>query len=124
MMPMAEHIRAIERSRIQALVNVHMERLWQLHAPHYQLVTPSERTFTRERYLGDIKAGRLRYVRWDTGPMDVRVCDHMALVRYQATLELDSGNGRGTPFECWHTDSYERVGELWQAVWSQATALK
>jgi Domain of unknown function (DUF4440) len=123
-MPMAEHIRAIERSRIQALIAVHMERLWQLHAPNYQLITPSGRTFTRERYLGDIEAGRLRYVRWDAGPMDVRVGDQMALVRYQVTLELDSGNGRGTPFECWHTDSYERAGEQWQAVWSQATAIK
>ena len=56
--------------------------------------------------------------------MEVRVCGQMALVRYRATLELDAGNGSGTPFECWHTDSYEPACELWQAVWSQATAIK
>jgi len=123
-MPTDEDIRAIERSRTHALVTAHMELLWQLHAPDYQLVTPSGRTFTRERYLSDIESGRLRYVRWDAGPMDVRVCEQMALVRYQATLELDSGNGHGTPFECWHTDSYELRSGLWQAVWSQATAIK
>lgn len=123
-MTTAEHIRQVERSRIQALVAGHMELLWQLHAADYQLITPSGRTFTRDRYLGDIEAGRLRYLRWDAGPMDVRVCGPMALVRYRATLELDAGNGRGTPFECWHTDSYEPAGELWQAVWSQATAIK
>lgn len=123
-MPTAEHIRKVERSRIQALVGVDMELLWLLHAPAYQLITPTGRTFTRERYLGDIEAGRLRYLRWDAGPMDVRAGDQMALVRYRATLELDAGNGRGTPFECWHTDSYERTGELWQVVWSQATIIK
>lgn len=123
-MTTAEHIRQVEHSRIQALMACHMELLWQLHAPDYQLITPSGRTFTRDRYLGDIEAGRLRYLRWDVGPMDVRVCGQMALVRYRATLELDAGNGRGTPFECWHTDSYEPAGELWQAVWSQATAIK
>ncbi len=123
-MPMAEHIRQIERSRIQALVGVDMALLRQLHAPGYQLITPTGRTFMRERYLGDLEAGRLRYLRWDAGPMDVRAGDHMALVRYQATLALDAGNGHGTPFECWHTDSYELTGGLWQAVWSQATAIK
>lgn len=121
---MSERIPSIERSRIQALVAGHMALPWQIHAPDYQLITPSGRTFTRDRYLGDIEAGRLRYLRWDAGPMDVRVCGQMALVRYRATLELDAGNGRGTPFQCWHTDSYEPVGDLWQAVWSQATAIE
>ncbi|HET7867119.1 MAG TPA: nuclear transport factor 2 family protein [Burkholderiaceae bacterium] len=121
---MSVQIPTIERSRIQALVAGRMELLWQLHAPDYQLITPSGRTFTRDRYLGDIEAGRLRYLRWDAGPMDVRVCGQMALVRYRATLELDAGNGRGTPFQCWHNDSYELADELWQAVWSQATAIK
>jgi hypothetical protein len=84
MTPMAEQICAIERARIQALVAVHMEPLWQLHAPNYQLITPSGRTFTRDRYLGDIEAGRLRFLRGDAGPMDVRVCGQMALVRNRA----------------------------------------
>jgi hypothetical protein len=48
----------------------------------------------------------------------------MAVVRYRATLELDLGDGRGTPFECWHTDSYELTGDAWQVVWSQATAIR
>ncbi len=48
----------------------------------------------------------------------------MAIVRYQATLELGSASGHGTPFQCWHTDSYELKSGHWQAVWSQATAIR
>ena len=49
-------LRAIERSRIQALVQRDMAVLRRLHAPEYQLITPAGRTFTRERYLGAIEA--------------------------------------------------------------------
>lgn len=56
--------------------------------------------------------------------MNVRVSERMAIVRYQATLELDAGDGHGTPFACWHTDSYELADDMWRVVWSQATAIK
>jgi len=114
----------VERSRLKALVDRDMELAWQLHAPDFQLITPSGRSFTRDRYLSKIEEGVLRYLRWEPGPMDVRVHAETALVRYQATLELDSGDGHGTPFQCWHIDSYELNGTLWQVVWSQATAIK
>src|ERR1017187_6792813 len=39
-------------------------------------------------------------------------------------LSLIRGDGQGTPFQCWHTDSYELKDEVWQAVWSQATAIR
>ena len=103
-----------------------MELAWQLHAPDFQLVTPGGRAFTREQYLGKIEKGILRYLRWEPGVIDVRVREgaDTALLRYQATLELDSGDGTGTPFQCWHIDSYELNGGQWQVVWSQATAIK
>jgi len=56
--------------------------------------------------------------------MNVRVSERMAIVRYQATLELASEGGRGTPFPCWHTDSYELDNDVWRVMWSQATAIK
>ncbi len=114
----------VERSRIAALTAPDMAELRRLHATDYQLITPSGRTFTRERYLEEIEGGRLRYLRWDAGPMSVRARGEMAVVRYRVTLELDAGNGSGTPFDCWHTDIYERNDGRWQAVWSQATAIK
>jgi hypothetical protein len=120
----ADHIREVERSRLRALVERNMELAWRLHAADFQLVTPGGNTFTREQYLGKIAEGRLRYLRWEPGPMDVRLRGETALIRYRATLELDAGNGHGTPFQCWHIDTYELNDASWQVVWSQATAIK
>lgn len=122
-------LRQLEARRIQAILVRDMPLLWQLHAPDYQLIAPSGRTYSRERYLGDIESSTLRYLRWAAGDMDVRACAQMAIIRYQVTLELDggtgngTGSGSGTPFLCWHTDSYELQDGVWQVVWSQATAI-
>ena len=117
-------LRQLEARRIEAILARNMPLLRQLHAPDYQLITPSGVTFSRERYLGDIESGNLRYLRWAAGEMDVRAIAQMAILRYQATLELHRGDGTGTPFLCWHTDSYELRDGVWHAVWSQATAVK
>ncbi|MES2960419.1 MAG: GNAT family N-acetyltransferase [Pseudomonadota bacterium] len=121
---LAEHIRALERSRLQALVERDMTRARQLHAPDFQLVTPGGRAFTRDQYLGKIESGVLRYLRWEPGAIEVRMQEASAVIRYQATLEIDAGEGHGTPFQCWHIDAYELGGAGWQVVWSQATAIK
>ena len=123
-MPTTDYFRELERSRIRALVGRDMELLWRLHAEEYQLVTPSGRTFGRERYLREIEIGNLQYRNWEAGPIEVRAAERMAIVRYQATLELGSAGGPGTPLHCWHTDSYELKQGHWQAVWSQATAIR
>jgi Domain of unknown function (DUF4440) len=131
---LAEGIQALEARRIQALLQADVGVLLRLHAPTYQLITPSGTTFTRERYLRLMGDGTLRYLRWDAQAMAVR-CSvgaesgaGMAIVRYRVTLQLGGAEGPGTPFECWHTDSYERFdgepGRPWQAVWSQATQIK
>lgn len=119
-----DRIRNLESSRIHALTKPDIERLRQLHATDYQLITPSGRSFSREEYLGLIESGELRYLRWEAGPMEVRTNEGMAIVRYQATLHLGSSEMPGTPILCWHTDSYELRDGVWQAVWSQATEIK
>ena len=117
-------LRQLEARRIQAILSHDMRLLWQLHAPDYQLITPAGRIYPLERYLADIESSTLRYLRWEAGDMDVRASTTMAIIRYPVTLELDDGTGSGTPFACWHTDSYELRDSAWQAVWSQATAVK
>jgi hypothetical protein len=114
-----DYFRTLETTRTQALVAQNMELAWKLHASEYQLITPAGKSFGRDSYLAEIAAGTLRYVKWDAGAMEVRASPSMAIVRYQARLEFPSGN----VVVCWHTDSYEPRGELWQAVWSQATSL-
>ncbi len=66
------HFVELESSRIRALLEADIGRLRRLHAADYQLLTPSGRTFTRERYIGLIESGQLRYLRWEPGPMEVR----------------------------------------------------
>jgi hypothetical protein len=122
--PLVDYIRDLEASRIRALIEPDIERLWQLHSADYQLITPSGRSFSRERYLGLIESGDLRYIRWEPGTMEVRASETMAIVRYQVWLQLGSLEGTGAPLQCWHTDSYEQNGGIWQAVWSQATEIK
>ena len=120
----SDHLRAIERSRLQALVARDLVLALQLHAADFQLVTPRGSAFTREQYLGKIESGTLRYLRWEPGAIAVRLHETSAVLRYQATIELDEGSGTGTPFQCWHIDSYELIDAHWQVVWSQATAIR
>ena len=116
--PADDFFRALELRRTQALVARTMDILEQLHAPEYQLVTPSGRIFERRSYLAAIADGPF-YSRWDAKDIVVRRSQDMAIVRYQARLEFPSGNA----LDCWHTDSYELRAGQWQAVWSQATAV-
>jgi hypothetical protein len=117
----ADYIRALEQARIQALLKRDTPLLWQLHAPDYELVSAGGRVFTREQYVGLIESGALQYLRWEPQTIQVRTSLTTALVRYPLTLQLGSNDGAGEPFACWHIDAYELNGDVWQAVWSQAT---
>lgn len=115
---------ALELARTQALVARDMALAWQLHAADYLLITPSGVSFTRQRYLDMIASGVLSYVAWAPGEMQVRSTERMAIVRYPVTLTLNNNGTPGTPTPCWHIDSYELMDGVWQAVWSQATAVR
>jgi hypothetical protein len=110
----------LELRRTAAIVQRDMPVIEALHAPEYELVTAGGRVFSRERYLGLIAAQPF-YAGWEaTSEMTFRISADMAILRYQAKLLFPSGR----EVACWHTDSYERRGDVWQAVWSQATELK
>ena len=113
-----EFFRALEVSRTRALVERDFESIERLHAPEYQLITPSGKTLSLPRYLELIKSEPF-YSGWEHGPMEVRNSIEMAVVRYRAKLKFPSGG----IIECWHTDTYELRDSAWLAVWSQATQL-
>jgi Domain of unknown function (DUF4440) len=113
-----EHFRRLEMERTRAIVARDMPAIENTHAPEYELITPTGRIFSRARYI-ELIAEAPFYSAWEHGPMQVRVTQAMAAVKYQATLSFPSGK----IVECWHTDLYELRGSLWQAVWSQATQL-
>lgn len=116
--PTEEFFRALELRRTRALVERDLATLDELHSPDYQLITPAGKVFSREAYLGAIKTEPF-YAGWLVGEMSFRISAQMAVVRYKAHLRFPSGR----EVVCWHTDSYERRVQGWQAVWSQATGI-
>lgn len=116
--PTEKFFRTLELRRTRALVERDLATLEALHAPDYQLITPSGKVFSRQAYFSAIEAEPF-YSGWEVGEMIVRRSPQMAVVRYKARLGFPSGR----VLVCWHTDSYERSAQGWQAVWSQATAL-
>jgi hypothetical protein len=116
--PDADFFRALEASRIRALVARDLPTIERLHAPHYELISPPGRVMSRERYLSLLASGPF-YAGWEHGDMRVLLSEGMAAVRYQAKITFPSGK----VVDCWHTDLYALQAGSWKAVWSQATQL-
>ncbi|MCV2362283.1 nuclear transport factor 2 family protein [Paucibacter sp. DJ1R-11] len=116
---LAPLILRLETQRTQALVAKDLATAERLHAPDYQLITPGGGSFDKAGYLQAVASGELNYLDWLIESPQLRLAPTMALIRYRATLEFASGTVR-----CWHTDAYEWRDGQWQAVWSQATAIK
>jgi hypothetical protein len=115
---LAEMLRGLERARTEALVQRDLPTIERLHAPDYELITPSGRVYDRQAYIGAIAAEPF-YASWRHGPMRARLSNAMALLRYQALIKLASGR----VVACWHLDAYQLRFGSWQAVCSQATEL-
>ena len=120
---LAEHICTAERTRLQALVAADMATARPLHATDFQLITPIGKALSKDEYLGAIAAGHIKYLQWEPGAIEIRVHAHVALLRYQARLEVVFGGHHVAPAQYWHTDAYECRDGVWQVVWSQATAI-
>jgi hypothetical protein len=111
----------LERSRLRALVDADLTMADQLHADDVQLITPSGDSLSKEEYLRRVVSGEIDYVVWDPEQIDVRVHDEAACLRYRSTIKIVVGGREIGPGRFWHTDFYEKRGERWQVVWSQAT---
>jgi hypothetical protein len=120
-----DHIRAIERERLRALVAADISVANPLHADDFQLITPGGSLLSKERYLGGIASGYLNYRVWELdSEIDVRLYDRVALIRYRSRLHMSLDGAEGELRQYWHTDMYERRDGHWQVVWSQATAIQ
>ena len=122
----ADQLRAIERSRLRALVDADVATARRLHADDFELINPAGGTLSKEQYLRDIASGVLDYVEWEPGEIRVRLYDKSAVIRYQARLRISvngSASRRGL-VTFWHTDLYENRNGEWQIVWSHATQVQ
>jgi Domain of unknown function (DUF4440) len=116
-----ELLRSIERARVRALVSGDVERAAPVHADDFQLINPLGGAVSKEEYLGGISSGQIHYLYWEPEAIVVRLYDDVAVMRYRSEIEIVV-RGQPIPRQAyWHTDLYERHGEQWKLVWSQAT---
>lgn len=121
----ADEIRQLERRRLRALVACDMDTADRLHAADFQLITPRGHAMNKAQYLQSVADRAIHYVSWEPADIEVRIHQaSLALIRYQATLQLAVNGQPRPPFQCWHTDSYEIRDGTWQVVWSQATKIE
>jgi len=119
----AERLRATERERLHALVTVDIETAEPLHADDFQLITPGGGALSKEKYLGGIASGEIRYLVFEAeSPIAVRLSERMAALRYQSRLDIVYGGDHAGLRRYLHTGVYERdIAGDWRIVWSQAT---
>ena len=71
-----------------------------------------------------VASGELNYIVWEPDRIVIRLYDASAVIRYRSEIEA-TVNGEPVPrSRYWHTDLYERRGDRWQVVWSQATQIR
>jgi uncharacterized protein DUF4440 len=78
----AEMICDLERTRTEALVQRDLPTIESLHAPEYELITPSGRVYDRQAYISAIASGPF-YASWQHRPTRVRLSPAMALLRFR-----------------------------------------
>jgi Domain of unknown function (DUF4440) len=126
MPPIVDALRALEKQRLRALVDVDAGLLDELHAPDFVLVNPSGGNWSKAEYVGGVVSGRINYRRFEAvSGIDVLADGDLAVLRYRSAIDIHVRGQEPGPLECWHMDCYRRAdaGSPWQVVWSQATQL-
>jgi hypothetical protein len=119
----ADHLRAIERTRLQALVVADTATARRLIADDFQVVNPAGGVLSRDDYLDAIQAGDIDYLVFEpVSPIAVRLYGDSAALRFEVNFDLVVAGTRLT-HQAWITELYERRLGHWQIVWEQATAI-
>ena len=118
-----ERLRAIETTRLEALVDADTAILRKLIAPDFQLINPAGVPLSRDELLGGVDAGALDFVAIEPrSPIAVRLSGNSATLRYQSAYDVVVG-GTHVSHEAWTTELYERRDGRWLLVWEQTTAI-
>jgi hypothetical protein len=119
----ADRVRAIERTRLHALVVADTTTARRLMAEDFQGINPGGGELTREDYLASVQAGDIDYLVFEpVTPITVRLAGDSASLRFEVDFDLVVGGTRLT-HQAWITELYERRHGRWQIVWEQATAI-
>jgi len=118
-----EQLRAIETTRLQALVDADTATARKLIAPDFQVINPAGASLSREDLLGAVDAGVLDFLVIEpSAPIAVRLSGESAALRYQTAYDVVLGATHVT-HTAWTTALYERRAGRWQIVWEQTTAI-
>ena len=119
----ADRLRAIETTRLQALVDADTATARKLTAPDFQLINPAGAALSCDDFLGGVEAGVIDFIALEpSSPIAVRLSGDSATLRYQTTFDLVVG-GTHLTHEAWTTVLYERRDGRWQIVLAQTTAI-
>jgi len=119
----ADRLRAIERTRLHALVVADTTTARRLIADDFQAINPGGGLLTRDDYLDSIQAGDIDYLVFEpVSPIAVRLSGDSASLRFEVNFDLVVAGTRLT-HQAWITELYERRHGRWQIVWEQATAI-
>lgn len=119
----ADQLRALERRRLDALVDADTATAGGLMAKDFQAIPPSGDPLARKDYLGAVAAGVIDYLVFEpVSRIAVRRSGDMAALRYRVSFDLVAGKTRVT-HKGWITELWERHNGSWQVVWEQATAI-
>jgi hypothetical protein len=118
-----DRLRAIETTRVQALVDADTATARKLTAPDFQVINPAGAPLSRDDLLGGVDAGVLDFLAIEpSAPIAVRLSGDSATLRYQAAFDVVVG-GTHVTHEAWTTALYERRDGRWRIVWEQSTAI-
>jgi hypothetical protein len=120
----ADRLRAIEQTRLQALVDADTATARKLIAPDFQLINPGGGVSSREDYMDAVEAGVIDYLVFKpASAIAVRLSGDSAALRFQVSFDLVVGGDTHVTHQGWITELYERRDGRWQIVWEQATAI-
>ena len=120
----ADTLRAIETTRLQALVDADTATARGLMAPDFQAINPGGGVSGREDYMDAVDAGVIDYLVFEpASPIAVRLSGDSAALRYLVSFDLVVGFDTRVMHQGWITELYERRHGRWQIVWEQATAI-
>ncbi len=119
----ADRLRAIEATRLQALVDADTATARSLTAPDFQLINPAGAPLSRDDFLGGVDARAIDFLSLEpSSPIAVRLSGDSATLRYRTAFDLVVG-GTHLTHQAWTTALYERRDGRWQIVWGQTTAV-
>ena len=118
----AEHVRALERARLKAMVDADTAAVGRHLAPDFRGINVLGINEGRGGTLATIGGGVDFVSITPVTPIAVRVYGNTAAARFQVAFVLVAGPDR-VEHRGWFTDLLEKRAGNWQLVWSQTTAV-